>query len=211
MKVLYNWLKEFVPLEISPQETAATLARLGFEIAAIQTFGGKLEGVVTAEVRACAKHPNADRLSLCKVWDGQKEYSVVCGAPNVRANQKVAFARVGATLPDGETLRAAKIRGSESQRMICSAKELGVSEESNGILELPADAALGQDVRPLLDLNDALLEMEVTPNRRDALGILGVARELAAALNLPLKNLETPIRELDLATATITVANEAHE
>src|SRR6266850_8328724 len=106
MKVLYNWLKEFVPLEITPQETAATLARLGFEIADVHIFGGKLSGVVTAEVKACAKHPNADRLSLCKVWDGSKEYSVVCGAPNVRAKQKVAFARVGAILPSGDMLRA---------------------------------------------------------------------------------------------------------
>jgi phenylalanyl-tRNA synthetase beta chain len=209
MKVLYNWLKEFVPLEISPQESAAELARLGFEIADIQLFGGKLEGVVSAEVRECSKHPNADRLSLCKVWDGQKEYSVVCGAPNVQKGQTVAFARVGAILPDGETLRAAKIRGTESQGMICSAKELGLSEEANGILELPADTALGKDVRPLLELNDALIDIDITPNRRDALGILGVARELAAGLNLPLKNLEPRSRELDLATVTVTVTNEA--
>src|SRR5580698_5217583 len=146
MKVLYSWLKDFVPLEIPPQEAANLLARLGFEIADIHYFGGKLAGVVTAEVREKAKHPNADRLSLCKVWDGQTEFSVVCGAPNVEAGQKVAFARVGATLPDGETLRAAKIRGVESQGMICSAEELGLSEKSDGILVLPADTILGQDV-----------------------------------------------------------------
>ena len=132
MKVLYNWLKEFVPLEISPEETAATLACLGFEIAEVKTFGGKLSGVVTAEVRECTKHPNADRLSLCKVWDGQNDYSVVCGAPNVKTGQKVALARVGATLPDGEILRAAKIRGTESQGMICSAEELGLEQPSAG-------------------------------------------------------------------------------
>src|SRR5690348_11838568 len=123
MKVLYKWLKEFVPLDISPAETATLLAKLGFEIADVQLVGGKLQGVVTAQVRDCAKHPNADRLSLCRVWDGTQEYSVVCGAPNVRANQKVAFARVGATLPNGESLRAAKIRGVESQGMVCSAEE----------------------------------------------------------------------------------------
>ena len=211
MKVLYNWLKDFVPLEISAEETAATLARLGFEIASVQTFGGKLQGVVTAEVKECAKHPNADRLSLCKVWDGQKEYSVVCGAPNVKAGQKVAFARVGATLPDGKALAAAKIRGVESQGMICSEEELGLPETIDGILVLPADTTLGIDVRPLLDLNDALIEIELTPNRRDALGIWGVARELAAGLNLPLKNLEPRPRELDLATTTITVVNDAQD
>src|ERR1017187_4490291 len=156
MKVLYNWLKDFVPLEISAEETAAVLARLGFEIANVEVFGGKLQGVVTAEVREVAKHPNADRLSLCKVFDGQTEFSVVCGAPNVRAGQKVALARVGSILPDGETLRAAKIRGVESQGMICSGEELGLTEKSEGILELPAETALGQDVRPLLDLNDTL-------------------------------------------------------
>ncbi len=211
MKVLYNWLKDFVPLEISAQETAAMLAQLGFEIAGVQTFGGKLQGIVTAEVRKCAKHPNADRLSLCAVWDGKTEYPVVCGAPNVKAGQKVAFARVGATLPDGEMLGAAKIRGVESQGMICSEEELGLPGTVDGILVLAADTALGQDVRPLLDLNDALIEIEVTPNRRDALGIWGIARELSAGLNLPLKTLEPRSRELDLATATVTVVNEAQD
>ena len=211
MKVLYNWLKEFVPLEISPEETAATLAKLGFEIAEVKRFGGKLQGVVTALVKECARHPNADRLSLCKVWDGQNEYAVVCGAPNVKTGQKVAFARVGAILPNGEALRAAKIRGVESQGMICSAKELGLAEASEGILELPAETEAGQDVRPILDLNDALIDIDLTPNRRDALGVLGVARELAAGLNLPLKSLEPRARELDLAASTVTVVNEAQD
>src|SRR5438132_1346587 len=138
MKVLYNWLKEFVPLEISADEAAVVLGRLGFEIAEVRTFGGKLQGIVTAEVRAKDKHPNADRLSLCKVWDGQTEFSVVCGAPNVAAGQKVPFARLGATLPNGEVLKAAKIRGVESQGMICSAEELGLTDASEGILVLPA-------------------------------------------------------------------------
>jgi phenylalanyl-tRNA synthetase beta chain len=211
MKVLYSWLKDFVPLEISPVETATTLAKLGFEIADIQYFGGKLEGVVTALVKECGKHPNADRLSLCKVWDGKNEFTVVCGAPNVKTGQKVAFAHIGATLPDGETLRAAKIRGVESQGMICSAEELGLPEKSEGILEFPAETDLGLDVRPILGLDDALIEIELTPNRRDALGIIGVARELAAGLNLPLKNLEPRLRELDLASSTITAVNEAQD
>src|SRR5690349_15735497 len=98
MKVLYNWLKEFVPLEISAQETAAALARLGFEIASFQPAGGALQGVVTAEVLEADKHPNADRLSLCRVSDGSQTYTVVCGAPNVRAGLRVPLARVGATL-----------------------------------------------------------------------------------------------------------------
>src|SRR5665213_70835 len=144
MKVLYNWLKEFVPLEISAEQAAAKLARLGFEIAEVRSFGGKLQGIVTAEVRACEKHPNADRLSLCKVWDGKTEFQVVCGAPNVKAGLKVALARVGATLPNGDILKAAKIRSVESQGMLCSAEELGLPEKSEGIIELPVDTALGQ-------------------------------------------------------------------
>src|ERR1700689_5201198 len=98
MKVLYSWLKDFVALDIPAQSAADVLARLGFEIAEVHYFGGKLAGVITAEVREKTKHPNADRLSLCKVWDGQTEFSVVCGVPNVRAGQKVSFARVGAPL-----------------------------------------------------------------------------------------------------------------
>lgn len=208
MKVLYNWLKEFVPLEIPPQEAAEVLERLGFEIASVQVFGGRLQGVVTAEVRTKDKHPNADRLSLCKVFDGRQEFSVVCGAPNVAAGQKVALARVGAMLPNGEALKAAKIRGVESQGMICSASELGLEEKSEGILVLDASIALGEDVRPLLGLDDALIEIEVTPNRRDALSVFGIARELAAGLNLSLKNLEPRARELDLSN-NFSMINEA--
>src|SRR5581483_9204681 len=107
MKVLLNWLKDFVPLESSADEVAALLSRLGFEIASVQTFGGKLQGVVTAEVKACEKHPNADRLSVGQVFDGTNTFTVVCGAPNVRAGIRVALARVGATLPDGTVLKAA--------------------------------------------------------------------------------------------------------
>jgi len=211
VKVLHNWLKEFVPLEIGPDETAALLAKLGFEISEVRRFGGKLHGVVTALVKECAKHPNADRLSLCRVWDGENEHAVVCGALNVKTGQKVAFARVGATLPDGTVLRAARIRGVESQGMICSAAELGLADKSEGILELPANAEVGKDVRPILDLDDALIDIELTPNRRDALGIIGVARELAASLNLALKSLEPRSRELDLAASAVTVVNEGQD
>ncbi|MFA5974854.1 MAG: phenylalanine--tRNA ligase subunit beta [Elusimicrobiota bacterium] len=210
MKLLYNWLKEFVPLEISPQETADTLARLGFEVASVQTFGGPLEGVVTAEVREVGKHPNADRLSLCKVFDGQHEFSVVCGAPNVKEGQRVPLARIGAVLPNGLQIKAAKLRGVESQGMICSRAELGLEEKSEGILELDPVLPLGADIRPILGLDDTLIEIEVTPNRRDALSILGVARELAAAFSLPLKMPEPRVRELDIANS-VTLSNDARD
>jgi len=208
MKVLYQWLREFVPMDISPQETADTLSRLGFEIAELKIFGGALKNVITAEVQECGKHPNADRLSLCKIFTGSETLQVVCGASNVRAGIKIAFAQVGATMPNGETLNAAKIRGVESFGMICSAAELGLEEKSDGIMILDPATPLGQDVRPLLGLDDALIDIEVTPNRRDVLGVLGVARELAAGLGLPLRIPEPRMRELELSNSVITVQNE---
>jgi phenylalanyl-tRNA synthetase beta chain len=117
MKILYNWLKEFVPLDIPAEQAADVLARLGFEIAGLQRLGGELSGVVSALVKDVQKHPNADRLSLCTVSDGQQEFSVVCGAPNVRVGQHVPLARVGAVLPNGMKIGAAKLRGVESQGM----------------------------------------------------------------------------------------------
>ncbi|HVO32543.1 MAG TPA: phenylalanine--tRNA ligase subunit beta [Elusimicrobiota bacterium] len=210
MKVLYSWLKEFVPLEVDPQETAATLERLGFEVASLQIFGGKLQGVVAAYVKGVRKHPNADRLSLCDVTDGQTEFSVVCGAPNVRAGIRVPLARVGATLPTGDVIKAAKLRGVESQGMICSAAELGLTDKSDGIMILDDQTPLGGDIRSLLGLDDALIEIEITPNRRDALSVVGVARELAAGLSLSMKSPEPRVREIDLAT-TVPVTNEAHD
>lgn len=208
MKVLYNWLREFVPLEISPKETADTLERLGFEVSGLRLYGEGISNVVVAEVRAVGKHPNADRLSLCKVWDGQTEFSVVCGAANVRAGIRVPFARLGATLPGGVVIKPTKIRSVESQGMICSAEELGLEDASEGILILENTAPLGEDVRQTLSMDDALIEIEVTPNRRDALGVIGIARELAAGLALPLKSPEPRFRELDM-THPITVQNEA--
>lgn len=208
MKVLLRWLQEFVPYEGSASDAAELLERLGFEVAAVDDFSSNVSGIVTAEVREATRHPNADRLSLCRVWDGSQEFSVVCGAPNVKTGQRVAFARLGARLPRGLEIRAAKIRGVESQGMICSASELGLEAHSDGILELPESTAPGQDARHVLGLDDARLELEVTPNRRDALSILGVARELSAGTGLPLKWPEPRVRELDM-TQPISVVNEA--
>lgn len=210
MKVLFSWLKEFVPLEITPQQTGETLERLGFEVAKIHDLGGSVSNVVTAEVREKAKHPNADRLSLCRVFDGSQEYSVVCGAPNVQAGQKVAFARLGAVLPRDFHIKAAKIRGVDSQGMICSTSELGLEEKSEGIMVLDPATVLGQDIRGVLGLDDTLIEIEVTPNRRDALSVLGIARELAAGSGLTLKNPEPRAREADMPSP-ITVVNDAQD
>src|SRR5262245_21270267 len=142
MKVLFNWLKEFVPLEITPEQAVETLRRLGFEITRLQRLGGDISGIVSAEVQDVQKHPNADRLSLCRVTDGQQEFSVVCGATNVKPGIRVPLARVGAVLPNGMKIGAAKLRGVESQGMICSAAELGLEANSDGIMVLDAQTPL---------------------------------------------------------------------
>jgi len=130
------------------------IEHLGFEIASLQEFGQNLKDVVCAEVRDVQKHPNADRLSLCQVWDGTQPYAVVCGASNVRPGIRIPLAKVGATLPGGITITAAKLRGVESHGMICSAAELGLEKESDGILILPDQTPLGIDVRESLGLDD---------------------------------------------------------
>lgn len=210
MKVLYSWLKEFVPLDITAEQAAQVLSRLGFEIASLHRLGGDLSGVVSAEVQDVQRHPNADRLSLCKVTDGQQQFSVVCGAANVKSGIRVPLARIGAVLPDGTKIGPAKLRGVESQGMICSAAELGLENKSEGILILDSQTPLGTDVRVLFNLDDTLIEIEVTPNRRDALSVMGVARELAAGLNIPLKNPQPRVRELELANG-FAISNEAQD
>ncbi|MGQ0644545.1 MAG: phenylalanine--tRNA ligase subunit beta [Elusimicrobiota bacterium] len=194
MKISYLWLKEFVDFDFSPEELAVVLRNLGFDNAGIRRFGGELANVVTARVEERGKHPQADRLSLCRVFDGKDRWSVVCGAPNVAAGQTVALARVGARLPDGMLIEKRAIRGQESQGMICSAKELGLGEDHAGILELPLDLPLGQSVSEALALDDAVLDLEVTPNRPDMLSHWGAAREVAAATGrrLRLPDMDVP-------------------
>jgi phenylalanyl-tRNA synthetase beta chain len=189
MKYSLSWLREFVDVQLPMPELKARLLSLGFELAGWQELGPAFEGVVTAEVLETRPHPNADRLRLCDVSDGKTQYKVVCGAPNVAKGQKVPFAKIGARLPGGLTLKPAKIRGEESQGMICSGKELGLTAESNGIHVLPADTPLGVDFASTLGDKDTAFEVEITPNRPDLLSHLGLARELAWSLQLPLKPL----------------------
>jgi len=175
----------------NPAENAAALAHLltmsGLEVESCEPVAPPFTGVVVAAVRAVHKHPNADKLALCTVETGragEAAFAVVCGAPNVRADMRVALAQVGARLPGAGgaevEIRAAKVRGVESQGMLCSARELGLSEDHSGILELPADAPLGRDLREALALDDHVFDIKLTPNRADCLSVLGVAREVAA-------------------------------
>jgi phenylalanyl-tRNA synthetase beta chain len=193
MKVSLQWLREFVDFDLSPEETAKQLRSLGFDTASLSKVGAGVSGVVTAKVESREKHPNADKLSLCRVFDGSTRFRVVCGAPNVAAGQTVPLARVGAKLPGGVEIKPAVIRGEESQGMLCSTRELGLSEDHSGILILPDGTPLGEDVNKTLLLDDAVLDIEVMPNRPDMLSHWGVAREISAALRKPLKMPDTSI------------------
>ncbi|MCH7996859.1 MAG: phenylalanine--tRNA ligase subunit beta, partial [Chloroflexi bacterium] len=183
MKISLKWLREYVPITLPPEELAHRLTMAGIEVGEIHTVGGSWDNIFVGHVARVIKHPNADRLTLCTVDLPNETFEVVCGAPNVAEGQNIAFAKLGARLLDGHsgktmTLKAAKIRGVVSQGMICSEKELGLSDEHEGILVLSPDAPLGA---PLIDhLGDSILELEVTPNRPDCLSMLGVAWEVAA-------------------------------
>ena len=149
----------------------------GLEVDAVTPAGAALTGVVVAEVLDVVAHPDAERLSVCRVSDGVAEYQVVCGASNVRPGLRVPFAREGAALP-GLTIRCAKLRGVESSGMLCAAAELGIESRGDGLLELPPDAPLGDDIVAYLRLADRVIELGLTPNRGDCLGIAGLVEQL---------------------------------
>lgn len=183
MKVPLSWLKDFLPRVGSPQKIAETLTSLGIEVEKITGLTTSFSGVVVGKVLAANPHPNADRLRVAKVTDGAQEYQVVCGAPNCREGIIVAFARVGAELTDDQgkkwKIKKSKIRDVESEGMLCSANELAIAEEADGIIELAADLPLGVDFATFV--TDPVFDVSLTPNLGHCLSILGIARELAAA------------------------------
>ena len=181
MRIPYSWLTEWVRVPWSPRELGSRLTLAGLELEALEPAAPMFTGVVVAEILDAEKHPQADKLRVCRVSAGQGEpLQIVCGAPNARAGLKSALAVVGAELPGTLLIKPAKLRGVESAGMLCSAKELGLAEVSNGILELPFDAPTGKDLRDYLALDEVILELNVTPNRGDAMSIIGVARDVAA-------------------------------
>jgi phenylalanyl-tRNA synthetase beta chain len=186
VRVSIDWLRDFVALDGDVERVAADLTSSGLEVEAVERAGAPVDGVVVAEVLSVARHPNADRLSVCTVDDGRERVQVVCGAPNVAAGIKAPFARVGATLPGGRAIAAAELRGVRSNGMLCSAKELELPDDANGLLLLDADAPVGESLTDYLRLDDAILEVNVTPNRGDCFSVLGIARELAARRGVPL-------------------------
>jgi phenylalanyl-tRNA synthetase beta chain len=182
VKITYAWMKEFVPLAVTPQELAKRLTLAGLEVESIAPVAPPFSGVVVGEVLESKRHPDADKLSVCEVTtDGSNRLQIVCGAPNARAGLKVAVATAGAELPDDVRIERTKIRGVESNGMLCSARELGLGDEYDGILELAATLRLNQNVREALALDDTVLEVNATPNRGDCMSVFGIARDYAAA------------------------------
>ncbi len=180
MLIPESWLRAMVSPSMTTQELAHLLTMSGLEVESLRPVAPPFSGIVVGEVLTVGRHPNADKLSVCSVNIGKGEpLQIVCGAPNVRAGMKAPLAVVGAKLP-GLDIKAAKMRGVESRGMLCSARELGLSEDHSGLLDLPAGSAVGADVRALLELDDSVFEIKLTPNKADCLSVLGVAREVAA-------------------------------
>ncbi|WP_447553119.1 phenylalanine--tRNA ligase subunit beta [Vreelandella sp. EE22] len=186
MKFSEQWLRDWVSPQLETRALADQITMAGLEVDAIENVASAFEGVVIAEVMAKEPHPDADKLNVCRVNDGTGEVQVVCGARNVAVGQRVPFAQVGGVLPGDFKIKKAKLRGVESFGMICSASELGLEEEtSEGILVLPADAPIGVSVRDYLMLDDATIEVDLTPNRGDCLSVKGLAREVGVLNRLP--------------------------
>ena len=210
MRLPLSWLNEFVKVDdIEPKELAEKLTRAGLQVESIETVGGNplSDLIVVAEVLECEAHPNSDHLHVCKVTDGKEEFQVVCGAPNMRKGIKTAFAKIGAPIPgfldkngNPEKIKKGKLRGVESFGMCCSEKELCIGEGNDGIIEYPADVAVGALVRDVAKLEkpEVVFDIEVTWNRPDALSVLGLAREYGAILHRPVTLPSVDFTECDV-------------
>ncbi|MEM9314685.1 MAG: phenylalanine--tRNA ligase subunit beta [Pseudomonadota bacterium] len=185
MKFNEQWLREWVDPKLGSEELGQQITMAGLEVDAIEPVAGAFSGVVVGEIVAAEQHPDADKLRVCTVEAGlDGPLQIVCGAPNARVGLKAPLATVGAVLPGDFAIKAAKLRGVESQGMLCAAAELGLSDDNAGLLELPADAPVAEDLRAYLDLDDVSFEVGLTPNRADCLSIAGIAREVALLNNL---------------------------
>ncbi|MEE3649398.1 MULTISPECIES: phenylalanine--tRNA ligase subunit beta [unclassified Brenneria] len=187
MKFSELWLREWVNPAVDSDTLSEQITMAGLEVDGVEPVAGAFHGVVVGEVVECGQHPNADKLRVTKVnVGGERLLDIVCGAPNCRQGLKVAVATIGAVLPGDFKIKAAKLRGEPSEGMLCSFSELGISDDHNGIIELPLDAPIGTDIRQYLQLDDNAIDISVTPNRADCLGIIGVARDVAVLNQLPL-------------------------
>jgi phenylalanyl-tRNA synthetase beta chain len=194
MKVTLNWLKEYVEFDWSPEELSERLTMIGMEVEGMEKLGGEFEGVVVARILSSEKHPNADKLSVCRVEDGKEERQIVCGAKNYKVGDKIPLALPGATLPGPVggapfAIKTSKMRGVESQGMMCSAAELGLAGDGEGLMILAEEAKVGQPFSEHLGRsgNDVIYDLEITPNRPDLNSVIGIAREISAVTGNPLK------------------------
>ena len=210
MLISLNWIQDFVKIDSSPEAIAERLNLSGFEVESLRVLGAGLDQVVTATILKRDKHPNADRLSLCEVRAGEKQYSIVCGANNMKAGDRIALALPGAKLPNGLEIKESEIRKVKSQGMLCSETELGLAEKSEGILILNPETPEGIPLKQALNLNDVLLEISVGPNRGDCLSISGLAREIAALFQLPFRAPRIEITS-SKSKPSIEVSQEAAE
>ncbi|MEK7379582.1 MAG: phenylalanine--tRNA ligase subunit beta [Gemmatimonadota bacterium] len=210
MNISRRWLEAFLDRPLDPQDLAARLAMLGAPADAVMDLAGELSALVVGRVDGTHPHPNAERLTVCAVNDGSGTlHQVICGAPNVTVGKSYPFARIGVTLPGGLTLEKRKIRGETSHGMLCSARELGLGEEHDGILELDGEPPPGSSFVDHLGLGDHRLVLDITPNRPDLLGHKGVARELAASLGVPMRLPQLPGEGPELPPITRVASGEA--
>lgn len=203
MIVTYNWLKEIVDFDYTPQELCHRLTMAGLEVDALEEIGGGLDSVIVAKLDSVESHPDADRLTVCQVNNGTDVVQVVCGATNHRAGDLVALAQPGSILPGEFKIKKSKIRGQVSQGMLCSEKELGIAEDAAGIIILPEGLTLGQPVFEALELKDYMIEIGLTPNRPDCLSVVGVAREVAAMCSQELQIPGAEFTEIDEAVDNV--------
>ena len=192
MKFSEQWLREWVNPEITTQELVDHLTLAGLEVDGEEAVAGEFTGIVVGQVVSREQHPDADKLSLCQVTDGTETFQIVCGAPNVRAGIKVPMAKIGAVLPGDFKIKKAKLRGVESNGMLCAEAELGLSDASDGLMELPESATVGMDFREYLNLNDSIIDIDLTPNRADCLSIAGLAREAGVLFRVAVNGPEVP-------------------
>ena len=199
MKLSESWLREWIDPPVGREALWEQLTMAGVEIKGVEPVAPEFSGVCVGEVRSVVQHPEANKLSVCEVSDGNAIIGVVCGAPNVRAGMKTAFARVGAVLPDDFRIDVASLRGVESHGMLCSAAELRLGDDADGIIELDDGAPVGEDLRVALALDDIAMDIDLTPNRGDCLSVLGVAREVAV---LNTMDFQVPVPAPQKATHT---------
>ncbi|MEA2026132.1 MAG: phenylalanine--tRNA ligase subunit beta, partial [Chloroflexota bacterium] len=187
MRVPLSWLREFVDFDLTPEELAERLTLLGMEVSSIDRIGADWHGIVVGELLEVTPHPNSNKLSLTRVrtGDGEEELSIVCGATNIEVGQRIPVALPGSVLPGDRHIDITAIAGTESQGMLCSGDELGLTADADGILILPEGSELGVDMADMA--GDVVLDIDVKPNRGDALSIVGLAREVAAATGAPLR------------------------